>query len=180
MVLQTKPVTMNEFLEYVDLPENSDRLFELINGEIIEVSPGRTYNSGLPHLLSFEVRTFCVANNRPCYISGSDGAYRIGNNTVAPDFGYKPTPLSKDYPDPAPPLWAVEVISPTDKLYEIRNKRAIYLKAGILLWELYEPSESIDVYDPNKPFREMGIDDILDGGDVLPGFQLAVKKLFGK
>jgi Uma2 family endonuclease len=170
--------TIEDFEAFIAQPENADRLFEFIDGEIIEVSPGRTYHSGFPHIISFEVRLFCRDHQLPCYIGGTDGTYRIGNNTVAPDFSYKQTPLSRDYPDPVAPLWAVEVISPTDKPGEIAKKRRVYVNAGILLWELYEQSESIHVYAPGKPMSLFGINDVLDGGNVLPGFTLAVKALF--
>jgi Uma2 family endonuclease len=71
----------------------------------------------------------------------------------------------------------VEVISPTDKAKEIREKREIYQHAGILLWEMYAELERIDVYPPGKPMRTFSIDDTLDGGDVLPGFKLTVQAL---
>ena len=176
---QSKLYTMEEFKEFVSRPENADRLFELINGAIIEVSPGRTRNSGFGILVSASVLNFCRAHNIPCYISGADGAYDINGNTVAPDFAYKRTPLSDDYPDPAPPLWVLEVVSPTDKAPDIRDKREIYEQAGILLWEMYPKRQSIDVYAPGQKKRTFRIDDTLDGGDVLPGFRLAVRELFG-
>lgn len=169
---------LDRFAEFIARPENQGRLFEFINGEFIEVSPGRTSNSGYPHLISFAVRLFCRGNRIPCYISGEAGAYRIGENTVVPDFAYKRTPLSDDYPDPVAPLWVVEVVSPTDRPDEVRAKRNIYIEAGILYWEMYPTSQSIDVYEPGKPPRAFGIDDTLDGGDVLPGFTLPMREIF--
>src|SRR5689334_13283845 len=111
MAIQQKTWTVEEFDRYIALPENADRLFEFINGEIIPVSPGRTLYSEIGHILAVAVRLFCRERNIPCHTSGGDGAYRVGENTVAPDFAYKPTPMSDEYPDPVPPLWAVEVIS---------------------------------------------------------------------
>lgn len=178
MVLRTPPITLEEFREVVMLPDNTDRLFELINGEVIEVSPGRTSYSEKGQIISWSVRSFCQEHNLPCHTSGGDGAYSIRGNVVAPDFAYKPTPMSDDYPDPEPPLWVVEIISPTDKASDIRDKRAIYRQAGILLWEIYPPSKSVDVYAPGQPLREYSIDDVLDVGNILPGFKLAVKDLF--
>jgi Uma2 family endonuclease len=180
MVIKNKLYTMEEFEAYIAQPENADCLFELINGEIIEVSPGRTSNSEFGLLIAAAVVLFCRNAQIACHVSGSDGAYKIGNNTVAPDFAYKRTAMSDEYPDPEPPLWVVEIISPTDKAPDIRDKRRIYLQAGILLWELYAPSKSIDVYAPGQPLREVGIDDILDVGDLIPGFKLAVKEFFGE
>jgi Uma2 family endonuclease len=86
--------------------------------------------------------------------------------------------LSDDYPDPEPPLWVVEVVSPTDKAPDIRAKRQIYRKAGILLWEMYPQEQSIDVYTPGKPMRTLDINDMPDGGDMLPGFTPAVREIF--
>ena len=103
---------------------------------------------------------------------------RFRGTFIVPDFAYKQTPTSKDYPDPQPPLWAVEVISPTDKAPDIRRKRQIYLQAGILLWEIYPDAQSVDVYAPNQPVRAFGIDATLDTDNVIPGFTLPVRQFF--
>jgi Uma2 family endonuclease len=170
--------SFDEFQAYVAQPEHTDKLFELIHGEIVEASPGRTRNSELGPRIAVAVHTFCRQQGIPCHTSGGDGAYRVGKDVVAPDFAYKRTPMSDDYPDPVPPEWAVEVISPTDKAFDIRSKRQIYRDAGILLWEIYPQAQSIDVYAPNQPTRTLRLEDMLDAGDVLPGFMLAVRELF--
>lgn len=176
MTVRDPALTFDDFKDFLTLPENEGRLFEFIYGEIMEVSPGRTSNSEYRDVIAFAVRLYCREHNLPCHTSGEAGAYRIGNHTVVPDFAYKRASTSREYPDPVPPLWAVEVISPTDKPYEIRNKRNIYIDAGILLWELYEQPTSIDVYAPGKP--TLRIDDTLDGGEVIPGFTMTVREIF--
>jgi Uma2 family endonuclease len=173
-----KLYTLTEFQDYITRPENEGRLFELINGEINEVSPGRTRYSEFGHIITVAVHLFCREHNLPCHTSGGDGAYRIQGHVVAPDFAYKRTPMSEDYPDPVAPEWVVEVISPTDKAADIRKKRLIYQQAGILLWEMYPQSRSIDVYAPGQPMRTVGIDEVLDGNDVLPNFKLPVRDFF--
>jgi Uma2 family endonuclease len=179
MTLDRTHVTAEDFDRFVAQPENAGRLFEHIKGEIIEVSPGRTLISEIVHILTFAVRLFCRDNNIPCHTSGEGGAYRVAGHTIAPDFAYKPTHMSNAYADPVPPLWAVEIISPTDKADDIRDKREINRKAGILLAEVYPKSHSIDVYSPGRDDgRTLGINDILDGGDVLPNFKIAVRELF--
>jgi Uma2 family endonuclease len=175
---QTRLYTGDEFDMFITRPENSDRLFEHINGEIIEKVPGRTRYSWYGHIITVSVHVFCRENGLPNYTSGGDGAYRILGNTLAPDFAYKRTPLSDDYPDPEPPLWVVEIISPTDRAPDIREKRQIYRQAGILLWEIYPKSESVDVYAPGKELQTFGINHVLDVGDILPGFKLSVQEIF--
>lgn len=178
--MQKTDMSLEAFVQFALLPENADRHFELIDGEIVEMAPGRTWNSGVGHHLAVSTHNFCDAHDIPCYTSGGDGDYEVLGHVIAPDFAYKRTPLSKDYPDLEPPLWAVEVISPTDKAGDIRRKRLIYLEAGILLWELYPQTQSVDVYAPGQPPRTYRIADTLDAGDVLPGFTLAVRDLFAE
>lgn len=169
---------VNAWRAYVDLPENADRNFELINGELVEKMPGTTFNSTVGIDLSFFIKSHCLQRNLPCYISSGDGAYEILGNVVAPDLAYKPTPTSKTYPDLDPPLLVVEIISPNDKAADIRDKRQIYLEAGILYWELYPERQSVDVYAPGQPMRTVGMDGVLDGGGVLPGFSLPAAELW--
>ena len=177
-MLNTQPMTVEAFSVFAQLPENADRMWELINGEIVEVSPGRTRYSEVGQVLTGEVYTFCRQHKVTFHMSGSEGTYNINGHVVAPDFAYKSTPMSEEYPDPDPPLWVVEIISPTDKAADIRDKREIYRRAGILLWEIYLRSLSIDVYAPGQPLKTYSMSDVLDGGDVLPEFKLAVADLF--
>jgi Uma2 family endonuclease len=177
-MLNTRQVTVEEFSVYAQLPENADRALELINGEIVEVSPGRTRYSEVGQVLTAEVYIFCRKHKIVCHTSGGEGTYNIDGNVVAPDFAYKQTPMSEEYPDPDPPIWAVEIISPTDKAADIRDKREIYRRAGILLWEVYLRSRSVDVYVPGQALKAYSMNDILNGADVLPGFELAVADLF--
>ncbi|MBC6936068.1 MAG: Uma2 family endonuclease [Chloroflexi bacterium] len=175
---QQRGWTIEDFQAFVARPENSDRLFELINGEIVEKMPGRTSNSELSYNLAFEIKSFCKTHNLPCHISGGDGAYAIQGQVVAPDFAFKTTPMSDEYPDPEPPLWVVEIISPTDMAVNIRTKREIYIEAGILYWEMYPNLRRVDVYAPGQPMHTAGMDGILNGGEVLPGFELPLKDIF--
>jgi Uma2 family endonuclease len=177
---QIAPITIEQLQEHAALPENADRLFELIEGEIVEKMPGSTRNSTLAFNMGFFVQTHCQKNDVPCYVSIADGAYSVNGNVLAPDFAYKQTPMAEEYPDPVPPLWALEVISPNDKAAEIRKKRLKYIEADILYWEMYPQSHSIDVYAPGQPMRTVSIDGILDGGQVLPDLRLPAKDLWGK
>ncbi len=55
-------------------------------------------------------------------MSGADGAYDVLGHVLVPDFAYKPTHMSDDYPDPVAPLWAVEVISPKRRAFAASAK----------------------------------------------------------
>jgi Uma2 family endonuclease len=172
------PDPVAEWIAFVERPENANRNFECINGEMVEKMPGTAYNPEIAFLIAFAIRAFCLARNIICHITTGDGAFDIQGNVVAPDVAFKQTPSAKTYPDFEPPLWAVEVISPNDKADGIRDKRQVYLDAGILYWEVYPKSKRVDVYAPGQPLRSVDAAGTLDGGAVLPGFTLAAAEIW--
>jgi Uma2 family endonuclease len=178
MLAQVKPMTMQEFIAFAHAPENADQVFEFIHGEISEVSPARTSNSDIRDILAFLVRLHCRENNIPCYTSGEAGAFLIGGNTVVPDFAYKPTPMSTDYPDTTPPTLIAEVISPSDGPQKIRDKRNIYRAAGIVYLEIYPIPKSVDVYRPGTDMQTVDSTGVIDLSDVIDGFKLDLREVF--
>ncbi len=176
MAVREPHVTLDDFIQFVFRDENVDRMFELINGEIVEVSPSRSGHSEVAASIIFEIKLFCREKGLPGHVTGEAGTYNVLGNVIAPDVAYKTMPTDKvNYPDAVSPELAVEVISPTDRKADIARKRQIYLAASILYWEVYVDDERIDVYTPGQPVRSLGMDDTLDGGDVLPGFTLPIK-----
>ncbi|MCM8750485.1 Uma2 family endonuclease [Thermomicrobiaceae bacterium CFH 74404] len=62
---------------------------------------------------------------------------------------------------------------------EVRNKVHDYLAAGTrLVWGLSPKSRSVTVYTPDGQARELGPEEELDGGGVLPGLRAPVASLF--
>jgi Uma2 family endonuclease len=78
----------------------------------------------------------------------------------------------------APDL-VLEVVSPGDGAEEVEAKVAEYLRAGVsMVWVAYPLTRHILVFTANKEAQRLGPEDELAGGDVLPGFAVAVKDLF--
>jgi Uma2 family endonuclease len=98
----TQPVSLDEFIEFAFRPENSEREFELIYGEIVEALFTTTYRSQIMHFISIPVQSYCIEHNFPCHISGATGPYHVQGNVLLPKFAYKPTMMSSEYPDPVP------------------------------------------------------------------------------
>ena len=172
---QTRQMTFDTFITFALLPENTARNFELIDGEIIEKRPLSIRNLDIATTLVAETRQHCEVTQLPCYISTSDGPYRIGQNIISPDFAYKITPLINMPPDS--PLWVAEVISPNDRITDVSRKRRKYIEANLLYWELYPDERLIDVYAPDKPLKSYGITDAIMV-NVIFGLTLPVSKLF--
>lgn len=47
-----------------------------------------------------------------------------------------------------------------------------------MVWLVRPDMPRLEIYAPGKAVKFAYINDILDGGDVLPGFTLAVKDIF--
>ena len=76
---------------------------------------------------------------------------------------------------------AVEVISPSNTEGEMeRKRRECFGGGGRLFWQVYPAARRVRVYTTVTDFVERGADDTLDGGDVLPGFQLSVRTWFDR
>ena len=82
----------------------------------------------------------------------------------------------------APDL-VIEIASPGDTHPEVAAKTAQYLQAGVrLVWNIWPNSQTIEVWQSgarNKPSATLSATDMLDGVDVIPGFQCLVRDIFG-
>lgn len=179
-------LTVEEFEAWVELPENHDRLFEFIGGEIVEV-PSNAFVSEIASLISFFVRLFLVNNNLKGHVTGEAGGYMVNGERYAPDVAYisydrQPELAHRGY-NPNPPELAVEIISDPTSIKEqeaLRRKLANYWAAGVLLWVVNPFDRFVEVYQPGKPMQVLDEKGILDGGDVLTGFTLAVADILPK
>jgi Uma2 family endonuclease len=60
----------------------------------------------------------------------------------------------------------------------MRKKALYYLENGAtLVWLVFPRKQEIEIHEADG-IRTLTIDDTLEGGDVLPGFSLALKTLF--
>ena len=74
----------------------------------------------------------------------------------------------------------MEVMSPGDTVEEVEEKILDYLEAGTrLIWITNPRTRTITVYRSLTDIRVLTVDDTLDGGNVLPGFSVSIKNVFG-
>jgi Uma2 family endonuclease len=77
------------------------------------------------------------------------------------------------------PDLAVEVISKSNTKKEMEHKLQEYFNEDVrLVWYVYPRQQVIDVYASPTEKRRVYHDQVLDGGDVLPGFSLPLEELF--
>jgi Uma2 family endonuclease len=173
---------VEEFDEYAGLPENSDRLLEYIGGVVVEV-PSNHYASEIGGIVFGELYIF-LKDKDLGHLTGEAGGYMVSGERYAPDVAFisnaKQAELAKEGYNPLPPDLAVEVDFPSTfkSQEELRIKVSNYLAAGTTVWIFRPEFKKVEVHAPGQPYREVGIDGVLDGGDILPGFKLRVRDVF--
>ncbi len=148
MTVGIEQVTVAEFDRFVEQPENADKLFEYIGGEIVEV-PSNPYVSHIASRINRRLGNF-VEDRDLGYITDGQGGYTVSGERYAPDVAYlakKNGPLAAKGYNPNPPDLAVEVLSSARDRDLVRLKIANYLAAGTLTWSIYSPC-SLAQYEP--------------------------------
>lgn len=168
------------------MPEIPGKRFELVNGELVEVPGAGVIHSWI--MGNIYRLLFAFAMQHRLGLVFADGASyvlrRDPDHIRIPDVSFvarERVPASgmpKGYWMLAPDL-AVEVVSPEDRATELRDKARDYLEAGTRqVWVLWPDERAITLHQPDRAPTDLGPDDTLDGGDLLPGFQVRVAALF--
>jgi Uma2 family endonuclease len=183
MVIQQKTVTAQAFWEFVNRPENQNRFFERVHGEIVEVGFSSTYYSVVAVEFAFHITKHVRENEIAGYVTREGGGYDIdADNTYAPDAAFiskvRLPQLPRQGFAPVAPDLVVEVVSPSSTTAEIQRKTQDYLKAGVRLVIVAYPDTKSIVVHTREGAKTLEADAIFDGGEVLPGFSLRVGDLF--
>lgn len=181
MAVERTKLTTAQFLQWSEHPENRDRLFELIDGEIIE-KVASFKPSHIAGWILTDINIY-LRRNPIGYTTGADGSYVISDeDTFMPDVGYISKARLPEEPErevPIPPDFAVEVKSPSDSRRVMRLKAEKYIAAGTkLVWLVFPESQTVEVYYGKQDVEMLGVDDTLTGYDVLPDFSLSVRDIF--
>ncbi|MCH7729201.1 MAG: Uma2 family endonuclease [Planctomycetes bacterium] len=170
----------------VDIESREDRLYELIDGVLLEKTIG-FYESYLAGLLIQFLGAFAREHDLGI-VAGADGTLKILPEQVRiPDVSFVSWDRLPNRQLPAEPIpqlapdLIVEVISKSNTRKEMDRKLREYFQVDVrLVWYVYPDSCSVSVYTGPDKLTELTDDAILDGGDVLPGFALPLAQLFAK
>jgi len=180
-----------EFLN-LETADEDDDIYELIEGEV--VAKPKSGISGKHGKVASKIDYYLQAHAGEgaaekglgeVYVGASTNLGQPeGSNYFVPDVCFVlegRTP--EDFPGaiPVAPDLVVEVNSPSDTEENIDSKIQAYLRAGVrLIWSVSPIRKFVIIYRASEPENPSfcNINGELDGGDVLPGFKLAVSKLF--
>lgn len=186
MVFRERHYTLTDLREIEQRPENRDKTFELINGEIIEVTAPEVIHNYIISMLVRKVGRY-LDDNDIGMIFGDNISFTLSNgDELIPDASFV-AHAQITYPLPKrfqfAPEFAVEIASPSNTERELLEKAESYLQSGTkFVWIGYPVKRVFDVChlteDGSLIFRKVDINGTLDGEDVLPGFKFAVKDVF--
>ncbi|MEM6281057.1 MAG: Uma2 family endonuclease [Chloroflexota bacterium] len=182
MVLETQQMTAAQFDAFVQRPENREKLFEFISGEVVAVQSS-PYTSYLASCVLASLVDFVQINNYG-HVTGQGGVYVIHTDRYIPDgafISYEKQPeLAREGYNPNPPDLAVEVIS-SDTAAEhaaLRIKISGYHAVGTVVWVVYPEEKRIEVHEPGKKAAIYREKDTVPGVGMLAGFELTVADIF--
>ena len=187
MFLEKQTISADSFYKLAEQPEYQDRVLELVEGEVVEMSkPGRKHGI-ITMRLAMKISNFVDAGDLGEVPAAETGFLLernpYGRDTVRGlDIAYVnqsrvPNQLDDTWYEMGPDL-AVEVISPNNKTSDTQLKVMQLLNAGTRLVWLVHPESRVVVAHTVAGSVTLREDDTLSGGDVLPGFEMRVGDIF--
>ena len=167
------------------LPDDGFR-YELVDGELRQMTPAGNQHGKIAALVTASLVQHVLANQLGSVYAAETG-FRLGSapDTVrAPDVAFvcqarlDAVGSVAGYWPGAPDL-VVEVVSPGDRLGEVADKVAAWLAAGTQMVVVVEPPQrTVAVHCADGTVRALQEGDVLEGGSVVPGWQVPVAALF--
>lgn len=169
------PMTLEEFLE------NDVEGYEYVKGELVPMSPPSMAHGEISSNVHLRLGLH-VRENQLGRLYIAETTFQLDDRLVKPDVAFVSTerlPENREKGSPIPPDLAVEVVSPTDKHYDVTEKALAYLKAGTrLVWVIEPVAKTVMVYRSETDFTVLTREDTVTGEDVVEGFTCPVEKLF--
>lgn len=179
----TRLFTLHD-LERMD-PDEAER-YELIGGTLYEVEPmgGRHGEIQIEILGPLYVHLRELRSGRLYTESTHFVVLRDPDVVLMPDIAFVradrlPPEHQREGIMPLAPDLAVEVLSPSNRPAEMAEKIALYQRGGVrLVWVVRPRPRAVAVHPLGREPYTLHEGDVLDGGDVLPGFTVLVADLF--
>jgi Uma2 family endonuclease len=184
MSTEVQLITADELLA---LPRGQFR-YELINGELKKMSPAGQKHGRITVRLT-EPLAKHVRDRQLGQVYAAETGFKLKSNpdTVrAADIAFvrrerlEVLGETESYWLGAPDL-AVEVNSPSDTVREVEKKVMEWLEFGSrLVWVVSSKLQNVTVYRSLTDIVTLTEKDTLDGGDVVPGFQISIAEIFSE
>jgi Uma2 family endonuclease len=168
-------VTLEEFMA------KDYQSYEFVRGELRPMS-APTMEHGRIGVNIIVLLHAYVKANKLGKVYSIETTFKVGKSGRKPDVAFlsqEHIPENERQASPIPPDLAVEIVSPSDALYDIQEKVFEYLAAGTqLVWVIEPAGQTITVYRSRTDIKILTIKDTLTGEDVIKGFHCSVAEIF--
>ena len=182
-------MTAEEFAAWVQRPGNADRFFELKRGKVIEMPPPSPWHGFITAQITRILGRHADVSGTGFVLSNDAGVIveRNPDSVRGPDVSYFTESFANETEMErflrsylaVPPIVAVEVLSPSDRVNRIAAKVDEYLAFGVKqVWVVDPESKDVAVHRPGKSMLLLEGDAELPGGDDLLGFSCRVSDFF--
>jgi Uma2 family endonuclease len=180
-----KLMTAEEFGDWVHQPEQADKWFELVRGEVIELPPPFKPHGVVFYNIARILGNFLFERGKG-YLTGNDSGVileRDPDTVRGPDVAlYEDAETFAELPPKygeVPPRLAIEVLSPNDRAGKVLRKINDYLRCGVgMVWVIDPEIRTVTVHQPGKAQIELNENQELSGEDVLPDFRCRIADFF--
>ncbi len=168
-------MTMEDFLE------NDVEGYEYVKGELVPKAAAAIVHGKVGMNIILPLGSYIRENNLG-RLFANETTFQLGDRVVKPDAAFVSTErLSEDKFKgfSVAPDHAIEIVSPTDKQYDVTEKALAYLKSGTrLVWVIEPIAKTVTVYRSETDITLLNYEDTLTGEDVVEGFSCPVAELF--
>jgi len=162
------------------------RRYELIRGELRQMAPAGPTHGRLAMRLAAHLFQHVEAHHLGTVYAAETG-FQLAQDpdTVrAPDVAFVSRQRLEAVGEtegywPGAPDVAVEVISPSDRYTDVEDKVVEWLEAGSRMVIVVNPRQrAVTVYHSRTDVVRLTAEDTLEGGEVVPGWQLPIREVF--
>jgi Uma2 family endonuclease len=181
--LTPTPGTATE-ADVIAIEAKYNRLCELVDGTLVEKAMGQ--REAREALVLGSILDQFMDEHDLGIIYGADATLRIMPNLVRiPDVSYVSWSRlpggelpSEPIPDLVPDL-AIEVLSASNTLQELKRKLGEYFDAGVRqVWFVDGVAKTFEVFTSPRKSQVFSGEQVVSGGKLLPGFKLSVEAFF--
>jgi Uma2 family endonuclease len=168
-------------------PADGEALYEVINGQRVELPPMSFYASWITSRLQNNMGPFAEARRLGTVVTETlfilDPVRNVRRRPDVAFISAQKWPLERPIPEEGDlelvPDLAVEVSSPNDLLDSVLEKIDEYFAYRVSqVWLVVPKKQIVLVFDALTRFRILTVCEELEGGTLLPGFRLPLASLF--
>jgi len=168
-------------------PPGDDILYEIVDNEVRELPPMGASETDLASVLFRILSPFAWDHALGKVVSEMLFLLIPGTNLQRrPDLAFVSfARWPRGRPVPKTPAWevvpnlAIEVVSPNNLANEVMVKIEDYFLAGVeRVWVIYPEIAKLYDYDSPASVRILTADQLVEGGDILPGLRVPLTEIF--